>query len=612
MNRIFNQIFQWLLLLFAFVWAGYYVFNTLNPYLFYFTQQPAFLHDKAFFISYLKYPGGWGAYLSLYAEQYFMFPLAGTLVMTGTVVLTAVICIAIVKLVAGNIRHFLLIGLLPLLVSVLMWHNLKYPFSINVQLLLSLCLSWVVLKLLASHQVLNSIFILVGSVLVYYMFGGPYLYLFSSLIFIKLIIGFNDKKQLVLTFLPVFLSVIIPFVFYRFITPVSLFHAWGRFSPNVSLFLYYNQNGLLYVLFGLLPALTVLYIFSQKIKVFDKVPGWILSLGVALIFVLLTISGIKKYNNKQERLVASMSVKSYECDWASVIKLSYDVNPYNRMANFYVNQAMYHTGALETNFFSVKQLLGVDGLFIEDPLVGDICMPSSYLYYQMGFVHNALRFAYEGQTLIPNSPFVLMQIIDCLIVEEQFDNAEYFLKVLNKNHLYQDFVLERRKFIAGDNVGLDRKEVESLRTLMPQEDFYASHPFVNAYLLEQAHFENKMAREYAYLYYILNNKLGDYVRHLVTEQKPEEIKLTKTFQEALILYLAIARDKRIEGSENIYIDEQVKNRFIEFNKILQKNGRDRGRPFVSSFADTYWYYTVYDSPEVTGLKVNTRKADVNY
>ncbi len=609
--KINLKLLRLFIALFAFISVFIYTLMVLNPVLFYFTQQPAFLFTGHFFTTHLSYPGGIGYYISLFFEQFMKYRIVGALIMTLMVAVVFMLSNAIVKKIFGETRHFLIYAFTPLLIFLLLWHNVKYPLFINVQLALTFLAIYIYTVVKNQQPLIAGLTLSIIAILVYYISGAPYLYVYIASISILLIKQYGISK-FYLPIISLILGLVIPFLFYHYITPVSIFHAWLRFSPSVPLFIYYKSSWLIYALFAYFPVLLMVkLLFPKQIGLFSKLPQWAATLVIILIFMVLTPVGISKFNNSQERIVTEMGYDVYQQDWNSTLQLSSQMESYDRLGNFYFNIALYKTDNFGSSFFSRGQLLGIEGLFVDNPLTGEICMPSSYLYYHLGLINNALRYAYEAQTLLPDGPYVLMQIIDCLITADKYEDAKFFLDRLNENLLYRGFVKSRLAFIKGENTGLKRAVVNKLRRFSPKEDFYTANPQYSVYMLYKEHHDNRMAFNYLMVSFLLEQKLNNFIYVLVNNENPDKLILDKMYQEAMLVYLVSSKNIE-EGARRFEVNDGIKERFMEFNTVLKK-GKKAAYPILTKdFSDTYWYYLLYESPMVTKAKVKTRDANVKY
>lgn len=601
LNKWMNAFIVGLFYVFAFL----YVALQLDVSLFYFVQQPAFLTDHTFISEFTTYPGGIGQYLSLFFEQFFMFPKWGAFIAVILVFLTAFFSVSYLKKITTRPLILLTAWLLPVVISLMVWHNLKYAFSINTQLLITFIALYATIFIKKLKPVFAFMVLFVLAVAVYFVCGPLFFYIFVLALLIPYLLS-KEKQQLIFAAGFILLVVLLPFITHRFIQPISVSQAWYSFIPNRPLFLTNKTPWIIYFIFIYFPVLLIAsYLFASK-KEKEKKNSLLQTIMVAIIFAGLLFFGIKTFNNKDERLVMQIAQAAQKEDWKKVLQLARKTVKYDRMVNFYLNQAFYYTNQMTSNLFAFGQYLGIDGLVVDYPLAGEICMPSSYLYARLGLTGNALRFAYETQTLLPNSPFVLMQIIDCLIVEHEYANARYFLNQLNKNWLYRSFVADRVAFIEGKLSSLKTLDVEKLRSYNVTTDFYTASPEFNLLQLAKHNPNNRMAKEYLITLYLMKNDLVSFINYLVNDSYLNLTNLPKTYQEAVLVYWAMTKEP-IEKSKHIKIDDTIRKRFNDFSKQMGKDKKEAYRILCEDFIDTYWLYFAFDNPMVTKNAVKTRQ-----
>lgn len=596
----------------SFIASLYYIINYIDTSLFYFVQQPAFLTSKAFFTGFLKFPGGISQYLSVFFEQFFINKITGAIILSLFAALTGMFLWLTLKNVFKKYisPHFSF--LIVLGVYLIVWHDLKFTFSIIIQLLVTSVIIYFFSRF-AKSKISTNIFTIVALAIVYYVLGPMFMYIFTVTAIIILFIN-QTKKQYWFYCLLIIIAAFIPFFYQKFVANVSVYQAWLALLPYTPFYLHYKISPLLYIVLFILPLLLVINLATYKSNITIKPLFKILFTAISSIVILCTtVYGINKYNNKTVRLRVKIAQCAYNKQWQNVLKLSEKGGEYDRMTNFYVNQALYHTSNMGTQLFNCWQPLGVDALFVEKPLNGDICMPTSYLYFDMGLISNALRFAYEAQTLTPQSPFVLKQIIDCLIIIGDTANANKFLNNLYLNPLYKKWVTDRRAYLKGKNSELTKQFVDQKKAFMPEFDFFMGNSANNALQLVEHNHNNKMANEYLLSYFMLSGKLNDFVKQLINTTSQQNVIIPKLYQEVVILYLGLS-PKPFSQVFKFIIDDNIKQRFKYYNDILRKHTDiNKARPeLAKNFSDTYWYYIMFDSPMVTKASVNTREVVIEH
>ncbi len=594
----YNAVFISLTVMLAVCYAAI----KLNLQLNYFHLQPGFVTTKAFFIEYLKYPGGVAEYLGTLVAALLKFKWVGALVMVG---LTTTGAWAVYKLHQHWFKHHisaLFYFIVPLTLGLLLWQQVNFPVTMVVNWTLFALLVWGLVK------VNKPLIFWIALPVVYFVLGAPFLYVSVLLGALNGLIKRHSWWHLVVMLA---LAVLIPFLAYKALFSVSLRQAWWSFLQPVPVFWHYTYTTITWLWLGWSLIVTSVAIIVSQFKPLVFKHPLVIAICLSIALSLSSSVVLKTLYPVNDRTEARIAYTAWQQDWPKVLNLSKKGAEYNRMVNFYTNQALFFNGNLATQMFNYEQLLGVEALFIDQPFTAQVCMPSAYLYHHLGLIGNSLRFAYEGQTLKPNSPFVLMLIIDNLIIMGDTTNAKRFITSLQHNLFYQRWALDRLAYIQGQASQLSARQVSLKQELLPQTDFFVASPAYNLQQLVAANPDNLMAQQYWLSWYLLKNEVGNFVNRLIKSGQYSGKPLPKTYQEALLLYLVLSKNPLPEARQ-WSIDESIKTRFKYFNQTMGTNPKTAYAPLKKGFADTYWFYFMCDSPVITKAAVKTRNKNIEH
>ncbi|MBO7462458.1 MAG: hypothetical protein J6T96_07660 [Bacteroidales bacterium] len=565
-------------------------------------QHPAFLTDCEFFMEWLPQPGGVGAYLSLFVEQFFQLTFWGAFAVVVEIALTALLLVGLMeKIFDTEYNAKSLLWIAPLFVSVVCFNNVYFDFSLITRLLLMLAVMNL-LQLLPQGSKLSGALSAVSAVAIYHFCGPAYLYSFCVSELVLVIIHKIKFVDLVWT-----LGVVAfyPVLMYRFVMPLG--PAQIFYYPVTMRSILEQYQPVILVFFLLVPvSIVVLHLTgkhdwnqeettaAKKQSNRFKRPSVYYAVVVALMIVFVTIA-FRMLVSRGERFAALMAWKAEKEDWNYIINNAKNFEDYDRNANFFYGLATAKTGVMSSKLFEYPQMLGNMGLLVELPMAGNVCYPSSTMYYQIGQISQALHYAYESSIYYKHSPYVLRRIIDCLIISNRYDEAEIFLKQLERNMLAQRFVRSRRRFIAGLGTRLLPQEfVQDKRNYAVKGDYVMSPPFRNFEALYLANRNNQAALDYLLCYLLLDKDLENFF-NVLSISNYDKNNLPKHYQEAVAIYLVTTNNPR-EYAKQIKISPVVLNRFREFMSITSKDG-DNAYPVVKQkFADTYWIYYAYEKP----------------
>ena len=565
-------------------------------------QHPAFLTDSEFFMEWLPQPGGVGAYLSLFVEQFFQMTFWGAFAVVVEIALTAFLLVGLMeKIFDAEYNAKSLLWIAPLFVSMVCFNNVYFDFSLITRLLLMLAVMNL-LQLLPKGSKLYGALSAVSAVVIYHFCGPAYLYSFCVA---ELVLAIIHKIRFVDFVWTLGVVAFYPVLMYRFVMPLG--PAQIFYYPVTMRSILEQYQPVILLFFLLVPVtIVVLHLTSKhdwnqettnagkKQSSRFKRPSVYYAVVVALMVVFVTIA-FRMFVSRGERFAALMAWKAEKEDWNYIINNVKNFEDYDRNANFFYGLATAKTGVMSSKLFEYPQLLGNMGLLVELPMAGNVCYPSSTMYYQIGQISQALHYAYESSIYYKHSPYVLRRIIDCLIISNRYDEAEIFLKQLDRNMLAHRFVRSRRRFMAGLSTRLLTPEfVQDKRNFAVKEDYVMSPPFRNFESLYLANRNNQAALDYLLCYLLLDKDFENFF-NVLSVSNYDKNNLPKHYQEAAAIYLVTTNNPR-EYVKQIKISPVVLNRFREFMSITSKDG-DNAYPVVKQkFADTYWIYYAYEKP----------------
>lgn len=599
----------WTLVAIAYVLLFCFVFFVIDTRCYHIFQQQSFLLTSDFFLSKVHTPGGMGMYLSLFIEQFLRFRFVGSLLLVAETFLMAWLAVRYVgKAFAKNENLNLLVWILPVAFSAIVWVDIKYPFAINMQVL-------ILIAMLNVHQLFDGkkaqqYVTPVMALLLYNMCGPIILYVFALCNVILYVVK-PSRRQLVNLLSTVLLSAIYPFVVYKLLLPVKPNVAFYSILPQLLMYTTFKVSFEMFLLFAFMPLSLILAIAFTKFTLGKK------QVLFTLVAYLLILSGsallAKNHDKRIERISFKMQLAVYQQDWDKVIGYVKD-NPflterkyYSRNVNFYYDMALAYKGQLGDKMFTFPQLYGDEGLFFDKPVATNICLPLATFYYDMGFVTGALHYAFEAQTTYPNSPYLMEYVIDCLITIGDYTSAQIFLNKYEDIMMSRKFVADRRAFIEGRaNTELSASYIDQIRANHPKKDFYTSWGQNNVLQIFSANNENLVASQYLVCCALLRCDFDLFTDLLVKGYAYfDNNNMPKAYQEALVLYLAMNKDVK-PGVEKIKIQPYIIDQFKNFQQVANSNSPKKMETIFSKFGNTYWTYYYIDNPKVTGFSLTVR------
>ncbi|MGE5395311.1 MAG: DUF6057 family protein [Candidatus Saccharibacteria bacterium] len=629
------------LLLILLLSAGWFTAIAINPQLHYYLQQSAFLTDFSFFKSFSRYPGGIADYISEFITQFFYFKILGSFLIVLTAALLGIITVFLIERIAGKVKLNFSVIAIFLLLSLVIQCNYFYPFYASMRLLMAA--SFVLMFFSISSRYIKwrypSAFLL--AVLLFYFAGGAALFTFAISVILLQIHLYGRKADWL--YLPLFtlFSGVLPYLAYKYIFLVNLPLVYDLTHSKSPEIIYYAPDYKLYTLYSLLPlficAAMIYNRLSLKSEKVNDLPGvkkpelnkkgvnksesktikpgkklrpkvsaspvlWVV--GQMVVMVLMSVVSLNATLNKTLRNKLLVSYYASNAEWQKVLQSVKAVEGYDIFVNVEYNRALANTGKLTDNLFGYSQLAGPFGLFVDGKVTSDIPFICCDQYYDLGFMHEAQHWAFEAQTIFPNSPRLLKRLVQINLVMGNYPLAQKFLHQLDANMLYKDWVGRYQKYIDDTTLVSKDPELAYKRKCEPLEAFTASDASVKLAKLVEANPGNKMAVDYLLCSTLLDGDLAAFKSLINKNNHLYGSTLPRAFDEALVLYYYISRQGPEPGEIKYSADRQ--KQFISFVKAIKPFGSDwqsAKKKLAHDYGNTYWYYLKCLSPKVTNAQI---------
>jgi hypothetical protein len=605
--------------------AWYTTASVVKPFLHYHNQQTGFLTSIEFFKNFSTYPGGISEYLAEFIAQFFLFNSPGSLLIVAVASLLGFITLDIVKRLVGEIKFRYTIFTLILIFGIIVLCDYRYPYYASIRLLIASVFTWVFCLVNSKYPKFSVAAWIIFASLLFYLASGPALFVFSlstAIIFIA-----TNKQRIWLLFIPFSLlaAVLIPYLGQKFMFQMSLKNLYRITMVKPPEQLAYTPEWQLFTYYLLIPAmLLIVYILSRfpekaintkktmgktdsKMNFFKR-PPVILSIQVVGCAVCGYLLFQKTYDPFKQKLITLEYYAENE-QWTEILKLAEEIEIYDFRVNYHVNRAYSHLGALPDQLFSYPQLLGTYGLFVDPGMqIGSSTMPTSDLYFDLGFMSESQHWAFEAQTLLPNSPRILKRLVMINLVNRKYNLAEKFLKVLDQNMLYHDWVLKYSEYVSDTTLASTDKVIAEKRRFNPSKKVFDYGILNGLKLLVETNEMNRMAYDYLLTFCILDSNFPDFIEYLKDYTRFNLKKMPRSWEEMLSMY--IIRTKTIPSFVTPEtVSNSCRQRISDFYKTVNQFNGDLSaakNALHQNFGDTYWYYMFYLSPKVTNiLKNNT-------
>jgi hypothetical protein len=594
-----------------------------EPFLHYHNQQIGFNTGFSYLKSFLSYPGGIANYIAEFISQFFKFNIFGSVLIVLVATIQGIIALKMVHRIAGKTRLDFLIFSVVLVAGVIVLADYRYLYYATARLFLSFIFIWM-FDFFDSRWPKISLFVApVLTILLFYLASGAATIVFGASAAL-LFVGKRQNKWWWVA-LPAFLvfSGLIPYFSNQLIFPAVLKNLYRLTEIKPPEMLAYSTFYALYGYYLVLPVILLAAIFLIEVKRFNPAPKTVRGkaqkkknnlsylpvseiVQVAFIATVAWFLFVKSFDPFKKKLVY-LDYYAQNEQWNEILKLAETFDVYDFRVNYQVNRAYANLGTLGENLFNYPQLLGSNGLFLDtSTLNGSFTMPISDLYFDLGFMSESLHWAFEAQTLLPNSPRILKRIILIYIVNEKYELAQKFLNVLNKNMLYRDWVKKYQEYITNPGLAANDNLIAQKRQFSPKKAEINLGPFPNLRLLIDTNHNNRMAFDYMVTLCILDFYSVDFINYISQYSYYGTKKLPRAWGEALSFY--IVKNKSVPA---FVTGETVNKADVErmkaFNAGMVKYGKNIEQAKAAlrgNFENTFWYYMVFLNPKVTNALEN--------
>jgi hypothetical protein len=560
-----------------------YVWLRVGPQLEYHNCGPYFYRQRAFLEPFLSRPGGLANYAGVFLAQFNCLNWLGALVFVmseGVVLLAALFCLARI----GS-RPPGLVAAVPLFVLLLLRNRYGCPVpAISIGLILALTASATYIRLpwrrpwlltAASGLVCSLLFWLAG--------------LWSALLFAVLgcLLVFIPRRNwsaglgcLVLAFAAPLLAIGTGNV-----RIAGLLNPWGEGVDWV----------LAAALYASVPIAGTVQMLLPKHATSPPAPtpgGCLKTARLGQTVVVLTFvfgwAAVWLTFNRDRKLLAEIDYEASRGQYEAVLAAARQAKALDDAAKVRVQWALYHTGRLAEDLFSIRSLIemGLSGK------TGEGCRARSQPLFELGLVNDAEHMACEALVLEGPRPDLLRLLAHINLVMDRPRAAQVFLNVLNLIPFQGERANDAWPTMDMQPAMAERTTSASIRAAGLTNDVLHDGLPVGRLLevLLASRPTNQMAFEYLMADYLLNLDLKAVVEHLRLLDNFNYARIPQPYEEALLLFQELAGVKVELKGRAIRADND--QRFRQFKAAASEwDGQAEGPVVLSArFGDTYWFY----------------------
>jgi hypothetical protein len=591
---------QWVFAAVLLCFYGVYLLLRIDPKLLYQAQEPAFLLDPHFAAEFLRNPGGVNELIGRFLSQFFYFSWTGTILL-----------VLVFWLVAWETGHLMrALGVhqpmpyfhwIPSIFLLVLHSYYRFPLVLTLGLAWALAGTVLYVRLAPASRGLRFLCFALTATLVYYVTAG------QAVLFVVLAVMVEVlwRRQIAAPLLYAAFAGLLP---YAGASTVFIMHAPDAYTLHLASYDTYTAGWLLWATYAVLPTMLLAVALEQRASQVQARRKGTARLWDRLVFrrsaamqriqgilVLgLAVTGALCSFEQDGNSFLSMDYYAQHRQWDRVIECA-KAGMYNSQYGlFQANRALYHTGRLGDELFSLPQVAGAKGLFLPRNLCELLPLRESDVFFDLGLVNEAQHWAHEAVSVTGESPWNLQRLVLVNLLKNDRVVADKYLGLLDKTLWHRAWAkLLRSQLLDPSDPPLWFLAEE--KGNMPASDFLVSPAEPERCLEEMLkNTRNKMAFEYFMAYCLLEGDLSRFAANLHRLTDLGYSRIPRHFQEAMLIYMQLTgrKDVPLPGQG---ISPETLARFNAFNAILTRHGRNKDAALgeLVQYKDTYWFYGLY-------------------
>lgn len=562
----------------------FWFFAFLYPFhLNYQEQYQMFLFSSDYFLNFFVNPGGVSDYIGNFFTQFYFYSRLGAVIIAVLLVLLQrAVWFISQKLGAKSV--FFPLSVVPSLLYWGLFCDENYLLGGLIALLL--VSGFIAIYTLLKSSKIRLAFVWISIPVLYWMAGGAFLLLPLFALVYEILRRESKIAQLsVWAGISAVLSYAFPTLCKAWFLQYPLREVWigtnyFRFPVNIPV-----SVAIIVVSVVVIPfAVFYLSKFIRK----DNSKALIIGQVIFLFFGGYFLISHSADMSKEEVMAYDFNCRMRR--WDHIIAMADKKTPTTPLSVTCLNLALAKEDLLGERMFSYFQK-GIGGLMPDFVRDYTIPMIAGEVYYHLGFVNTAQRYAFEGMEALPDyqkSSRAIMRLAETNIINGNYAVAEKYLHLLQKTFYYKHWANNALATMKDEKLIAQHPEWGPLRKYRTQEDFLFSEgekEMMLGVLFKQDR-TNRMAFEYLMACTLLMKDLKHFLQYFPLSESLNYWAIPKSYQEAL--YYAW-KSTNTDTSRNIPypIGNGVKQRFQLFQKMP---GQANTTSYKNDYSDTYWYY----------------------
>ena len=521
-------------------------------------QLQLFLFDDDYFLERIAEPGGLARYVAEFLVQFYNSVTMGA-------VIIAILMMLVQRLTWRLMRceeHYCL-SFLP---AILLWYAMgdeSMMLTYIVALVMSMASAWALMAAFPQKDnprrqiIAKSIALFILIPIIYWLIG-PMVLLVALLVMPVSVIWALAVMLISAHFVPFSLSrVMIGISYYRF------------------------PETMPYILM-VIPAL--IWVLSISIKRLPQQKTWVRHCEALALAALIGCTELGYEAKKYELLEYDYLVRIK--DWQGIIAKAEKKTPDLPMSVSATNLALAMTNQLGERAFDFYQRTS-EGLLPKFERNYATSQLSGEIYFHLGLVNTAQRFAFEAMEAIPNynkSARVVKRLAETNLINGEYEVARKYLQMLEKTIFYRPWA-KRTIAMLGDEKQIDSHPLYgTLRQYRLQEDFLYSEDELDKICghLFMHNKKNQMAAQYLVMVPLLDRDIPRFISYVQVVQNAIAYN-PRAVQEGIAFAFMQKRQQPPQG----LVSQPTLQRLNDFARTYSANNSS---PELERFRNTAWYY----------------------
>lgn len=472
----------------------------------YIEQQATFLWHWPSVAKMLIATGGIAQCLALFLTQFFVHPWLGAVITAMVLAVSAMAMAVVLKGFMPRTWATTPLAILPTAAQAMLIYNVNYMYSGAVAyMLMALLLAWYVRMGLQSPQ-MRLAYGSLSSMLLYFV-AGPVALLLAVML---CMIDFRRHGWKGCYMLVAFVWI----------------YAMALYSVKLG---YYGNMGIALLpdayFTHRLPAPNVIWmpwILTIAAAAIAWIAGLIKSRTSAVIISIFAVSlvaalafsayaligNVNRWNEQFKRINLLVAHEQ----WPEVIAAT-EGSGTNLLFQNARNLALAETGRLGDELFD-QPCYDIRSIYQQGDKTPYISMLMSDVYYSMGHIALAQRYAFEANQMMGNmSPRMLQRLVQTNLIYSQYGVAAKYLRLLSHTLYYRDWARDQHRFVGNDTAVEQDAELGAKRRCLFPDNRFAAERGLDDDLKQiiKANPEHKATREYLGSLYLLSKDLPRFV-----------------------------------------------------------------------------------------------------